>query len=204
MTFARNLFFTLLLGTALTAVQAAPVRAQDAAEEAAPAAEAEAAPAPAAPSVTVKDVSDDKEDAAPAASAGAPAAAPSVTSAPPAPAPAMEAPKPPEPPKQTGPVYNPPPPSGKDWGKLTQDTREGILNDWKALPEKDREPFIFYRERAMAKLPDSAYSDNPYKPDAPVSEEAKDLAAESKAAVTAAPAEDKPGFFDKLLGKDDE
>lgn len=139
---------------------------------------------------------------APADDAPAPVAAPSAPSAPEA-----APPTPPAPPKQTGPVYNPPPPSGKDWGKLPQEAREQILNEWKSLPEKDREPFIFYRERAMAKLPDSAYSDNPYKPESPEAVAAKAAAtAAAPAAVAPAAAEEKSsgGFFDKLMGKGSE
>lgn len=141
------------------------------------------------------------EEAAPVAAAPAPtpaaAPAPVAAAAEEEKAPALLAP-----PKQTGPVYNPPPPSGKDWGKLPQEAREQILNEWKALPEKDREPFIFYRERAMAKLPDSAYSDNPYKPETPEQAAAKAAAAASAPAPAAAAEKSEPGFFDKLIGGD--
>jgi hypothetical protein len=107
------------------------------------------------------------------------------------------------PPAPTGPTYNPPPPSGKDWGKLPQATREQILNDWKALSEADREPFIFYRERAMAKLPDSAYSENPYKPETP---EAAAARAAGHVAPAAAPVADEKsgGLLNKLFNKDKE
>ncbi|HEY1096023.1 MAG TPA: hypothetical protein VGF14_02155 [Alphaproteobacteria bacterium] len=166
-----------LAALALSALFAVPALAQDAAAPAA-AQEETAAPAPA-PAVTAE-----------------PAVTPPVPSA-------LNDIKPPEmtPPKQTGPVYNPPPPSGKDWGKLPQEAREQILNEWKSLPEKDREPFIFYRERAMAKLPDSAYSDNPYKPESPEAVAAK--AAATAVAPVAAEEKSEPGFFDKLIGGDD-
>lgn len=141
---------------------------------------------------TVNDASGSGQAAAPAPAAAAPAA-PS--------APEVEPPPPPAPPKSTGPTYNPPPPSGKDWGKLPQETREQILNEWKSLPEKDREPFIFYRERAMAKLPDSAYSDDPYKPESPEAVAAK-AAATAGAVTPAAEEKSSGGFFDKLMGKD--
>lgn len=142
-------------------------------------------------------------DASEAPAAAAPVAAEVPAAAPPTPAMAPDI-EPPAPPKQTGPVYNPPPPSGKDWGKLPQETREQILNEWKSLPEKDREPFIFYRERAMAKLPDSAYSDNPYKPESPEAVAAKAAATAAEATAPAPAVEEKSsgGFFDKLMGKD--
>lgn len=118
----------------------------------------------------------------------------------PAAPPTMEISAPPPPPQ--GPTYNPPPPSGKDWGKLPQATREQILNEWKALPEAEREPFIFYRERAMAKLPDSAYSENPYRPDAA---EAAASRAEGSSAASGTPAakdEKSGGILDKLFNKE--
>jgi hypothetical protein len=133
------------------------------------------------------------------------AAAPAPAPAPPSDLAGGMAGAPEAPPKATGPVYNPPPPSGKDWGKLPQATREQILNDWKALPEKDREPFIFYRERAMAKLPDSAYSDNPYKPENPEAAAARAAGTAAAPVPAAAQTEEKSGgFLDKLFNKDKE
>ena len=114
----------------------------------------------------------------------------------------VSAPTPPSAPHATGPTYNPPPPSGKDWGKLPQEAREQVLNDWKGLPEKDREPFIFYRERAMAKLPDSAYSDNPYKPEAPESAAAAGKSTTSGGVTTNKAA--SGSVMDKLFGSKDE
>lgn len=210
MTSMRNFTMTLLLGTMLgTFALAAPARAQDAEEatseeSAAPVATGETAPAPA-PTVTEASnpaapaVTETPKPAAPANAAPTPVMAPAATPAVP------DAPKPPEPPKPTGPVYNPPPPSGKDWGKLPQESREQILNDWKGLPEKDREPFIFYRERAMAKLPDSAFSDNPYKPDPDAGKAAPGAAAASPAVAPAASpaATSQPSLLDRLMGKGD-
>ncbi len=160
---------------------------------------------PAFAQTTVTDKSEKEATAAPATEAPTAAEAPKAPAAP-----SVAAPKAPEPPKPTGPTYNPPPPSGKDWGKLPQEAREQVLNDWKALPEKDREPFIFYRERAMAKLPDSAYSDNPYKPEAPESPNAaavKGAATMPVTATTTTTEEKSTGgsLMDKLFGgKDDE
>lgn len=196
MTSMRNFTMTLLLGTMLgTFALAAPALAQDASEEAA----SEESAAPAAETATPVVTEAPKEESKPVADTPATVATPAPSTAPTASAP--EAPKPPEPPKPTGPVYNPPPPSGKDWGKLPQETREQILNDWKGLPEKDREPFIFYRERAMAKLPDAAFSDNPYKPDAEVGTAP---AAGAVAAPAASPAAtSQPSLLDRLMGNGD-
>ncbi len=188
----RNVKYTLTLAALLSlAGYAVPAMAQEADQPA-------AAPA-------VSDVSKKQESSSSSSSTTV------KTSGPVAPTPpAMEMPKAPEPPKPTGPTYNPPPPSGKDWGKLPQESREQILNDWKALSEKDREPFIFYRERAMAKLPDSAYSDNPYKPDAPesaggaaVKKEATSAATSSSSTTTTDEKSAAGSFFDKIMGKDD-
>lgn len=146
----------------------------------------------------------------PAQAQDAPAAKPPASldavadDVPPAPAPDMNAGSAP-PPAPTGPTYNPPPPSGKDWGKLPQAAREQILNEWKALPEAEREPFIFYRERAMAKLPDSAYSDNPYKPETPEAAAARAAGTPTPAAPAAAATQEKSsGILDKLFNKDKE